>query len=92
MKKYLYNIFLIFFFLFSCNSEAKETEGTIIGTIYNPLIGDKWSAKAYYEFFVDENKFIDTVYFNQNDLVLIEEQKVIIEFNNNNPKENKIKK
>lgn len=91
-KCYLYKSLLIvvIVLVFSCNKTI-ETSATVLDTTYNPLIGGDWSEKARYEFYVDGEKYVDTVYIKRGGIGLIKGQKVQVIYNKNNPKESKLK-
>ena len=72
-------------------SERQEVKAKVIGLTYNPIIGKGWTAKAWYEYIANEQKFIDTVYFYDNEITLTEGQEFTVIYSVNNPEKNKIK-
>ena len=91
-KYYLYKFLFIavIALIFSC-TKTIETSATVIETTYNPIIGGEWSEKTWYEFYVDEKKYVDTIYIKRGDIGLIKGQKIQVIYNENNPKESKLK-
>ena len=86
----IFCIILISIFTTGC-SDYNETNAIIIGSTYNPLIGNDWQAKSWYKFEVDDKTFIDTIYFYNGDKMLVEGDLIKIDYNTENPTEHQTK-
>ncbi len=72
-------------------SETKEAKAKVLGLTYNPLTGHEWSVKAWYEYQVEVQKFIDTIYFYENDIIPNEGKEFTVIYEVDNPAKNRIK-
>jgi len=72
-------------------TKTETTGGSIIGNTYNPIIGGNWSAKAWYEFKVNSIKYIDTLTFTGNSGPPNIGKLIKVEYNINDPSDNKVK-
>lgn len=89
-KNSLYLILIVTALLCGC-SKRETTKGEIVGLTYNKLIGHDWAAKAWYEYSVNGDLFTDTIYFYEDEVTFSPGTELLIEYQLDNPKKNKIK-
>lgn len=74
---------------FGLNSTI-ETEATVVDITFNPLIGHSWSEKYWYQFEVDGQFYMDTVYVEQNEILREPGEKIKVKYQENNPSINEV--
>ena len=80
------SIFIALLLAISSCTDYKETKAIIDGSTMNPLIGYDWAAKSWYKFEVNGKIYVDTIYFNSNEKILIEGEEIIIDYKPNRKK------